>query len=169
MTKMRKMFIIILSAVILIEGGITYWQVININNQIRQADLDMDKLNKELDDILKEMESGTIKIDSQLRRFGHLPMPTNKVKTTYHDSYEDALIQDIDKNKGLVLVTIIDSKTNIVFKPTVDNLGKFHEGYIAPVTFQCMKKKKGKCDLSHDYKLYINNGLVQLVELRPIR
>lgn len=94
------------------------------------------------------------------------PMPINEVKVSYHDGgYENAWIQDMDQKEGLVLVTTIDSKMNIVFKPTAADLHKFHVGWIAPVTFQCMKLNQGKCDFKSPYKLFVSNGLVEVKQL----
>ena len=101
-----------------------------------------------------------------------LPPPTNGVTSSYHDekngkkNYEDADIQDIDKKRGIVLVTTKDSKMTIVFKPTFDNFHKFHIGWLAPVTFQCVKVNKGKCDFDSPYKLFVGNGLVEVKQLK---
>jgi len=48
----------------------------------------------------------------------------------------------VDKKEGLVLVVTTNSKMSIIFKPTADNLQKVNIGWVAPVTFQCTKKKK---------------------------
>lgn len=97
----------------------------------------------------------------------HLPPPTNEVNFSYHDGgYESAWIQDIDKEKGIVLVTTIDSKMTIVFRPTAEDLQKFNVGSVAPVTFQCTKLKKDKCDFSSHYKLFVSNALVEVELLK---
>ena len=158
----------ILVVVLLIEIGM-YWQLKQAEkyaDEIGQMSID---LGKDLDVLQQKLESMLAKADSRImKNYGHLPMPTNNVKSTYHDSYEDALIQDVDKKRGLVLVTTIDSKMDITFKPSADNLEKFHAhiGWIAPVTFQCTKKKKGRCDFSSPYKLFVSNGLVEMKEIK---
>ena len=87
-------------------------------------------------------------------------------KISFHDfGYEDSRIQDVDHRKGLVLVTTMDSKMSIIFKPAPENFEKFRIGSIAPVTFECTKEKKGKCDFNSPYKLFISNGLVELKDL----
>lgn len=99
----------------------------------------------------------------------HLPPPTEEVKSSHHDGgYEDAWIQDVDKKSGLVMVTTIISKISIIFKPSPKNLKKFHAhlNWIAPVTFQCTKKKKEKCDYGSPYKLFISNELVEVKQLK---
>lgn len=97
-------------------------------------------------------------------------LKTNEVMSSYHDkegkkNYEDSDIQDIDLKEGIVLVTTKDSKISIIFKPAPENLEKFHVGWIAPVTFQCTKLKKKKCDYDAPYKLFVSNGLVEVKEL----
>ena len=91
---------------------------------------------------------------------------TNTPTVSLHDSgHENSWIQDMDKEKGLVLVTTIDTKMAIVFKPAAGDLKKFRVGYLAPVTFQCTKLKKGKCDFKAPYKLFVSNGLVDVDQL----
>lgn len=93
--------------------------------------------------------------------------PTNGIIFSFHDGgYEDADIQDLDQKTGLVLVTTKESKISITFKPTADNFQKFHIGWIAPVTFQCVKIKNDKCDFNSSYKLFVGNGLVEVKQLR---
>ena len=94
------------------------------------------------------------------------PMSINEVVVSYHEKgHENAWIKEIDRESGLVRIATIDSRMSIVFKPSVDKLENFRVNWIAPVTFQCEKRKAGKCDLSKPYKLYVSNVLVEPVEV----
>ena len=116
---------------------------------------------------LKDLNNNVSELEAVFKNQRHLPEPTNGVNKSYHDGgYENAWILDVDKNTGLVLVKTVDSKMSVTFKPTTTNLRKFRIGSIAPVTFQCTKENKGKCDLNAPYKLFIRNALVELKELK---
>ncbi len=127
------------------------------------------------EEVEKEMKSLNKKLEELMRiadGMGNLPPPTNGVISSYHKkypkkNYEDSHIQDLDPKEGLVLVQTIDSKISIIFKPAPENFEKFSIGSIAPVTFECTKKKKGKCDLDYPYKLFISNAPVELKKFIP--
>ncbi len=160
----------ILVGALLIEVGL-YWRMkqavryqekyaSELDQMSRDLEKDLNFLSKELE---RKMTEANTKIMGQ---FQHLPTPTNGVTSSFHEKgYEDAWIQDIDKKEGLVLVTTIDSRVTIAFKPSAGDFKKFHVNWIAPVTFQCTKKKKGKCDFSSPYKLFVSNGLVEVKQL----
>lgn len=150
----------ILVVALLIEVGI-YWKVRHAESQARGLNMNLDILDEKLESLESKMAENC----PLMGPFQHLPMPANKVKKTYYDKQGESLIQDVDKEKGLVLVTTFDSKISIVFKPSDDAFQKFRVGSIAPVTFQCTKKKKGKCDFSSPYKLFVSNGLVEVKQL----
>lgn len=161
MTRRRKILLIILVSVLLANAGI-YWQPNRINND-RSA---IEKLNKEIARDLSELRKMMIELGAVMENEQQLPLPNNGVNSSYHDGgYEDSLVQDLDQKTGLVLVTTVDSKMTIVFKPTYDNFQKFHVGWRAPVTFQCTKIHKGKCDFMSPYKLFVGNGLVEVKQL----
>lgn len=102
---------------------------------------------------------------SQINFYKQLPDPPPAVTTSFHiNGHEDAWIQEV-REDGTVLVQIVDDKTNIFFKPAKKDLHRFRRP-IAAVTFECGKKPEEKCDLSEPYKLYINNVLVQLLEIK---
>lgn len=163
MTTRRKVLLIILVAVFLVEASI-YWQ----SKQISA----IEKLNKEIADDLSKLHKMITEARFAIENGQQLPPPTNGVTSSYHDekdgkkNYEDADIQDLNKKTGLVLVITKDSKISITFKPSVDNFQKFHIGWIAPVTFQCAKINKGKCDFNSPYKLFVGNGLVEVKQLK---
>ena len=144
-----------------------------LNSGISQATKDGEALKRDIENFDKEMASLIKDLEKSMAEAGliiakpqHLSKPTNGVTSSYHDGgYESAWTQDIDQKKGIVLVTTIDSKMSIVFKPADGDMEKFHVGWIAPVTFQCTKLKKGKCDFKSPYKLFVSNGLVEVKQL----
>lgn len=152
MTTGRKVLLVLLAAV-LIEAGV-YW---NANREENRLKIELDSIMAEADAIMKNRQ--------------RLPPPSNGVTNSYHDdkngkkNYEDAWIDDIDKKKGIVWARTFDGKMRIVFKPAPENLEKFHKNWIAPVTFECTKLKKGKCDFESPYKLFVSNGLVEVKRL----
>ena len=142
MTKSRKEFLLTIFILIL---------VLLFNKNTKK---ELEFLNKELDRII-------IEVDVMKKELQRPSLPTNGFKTSFHKGgYENAWIQYVNQKTGLVLVTTIDSKLNIVFKPTPDNLNKFHIGWIAPVTFSCVKTKKGDCDFNSPYNLFVSNAPV---------
>lgn len=83
----------------------------------------------------------------------------------FHDNgFENAWIQY--NENGLVQVHLVGEKVSIVFRPPLDQIDKFSIGYLAPVTFDCNKKSRVKCDLSKPFKLYASNLLVEVVEIK---
>ncbi len=177
MTTRRKALLTILVVVFLVDVGIFRSrshksqnhqdQVINSNEDaIESLSREIKDKNSKLDRLIAEADI----IIGHLQQLRHLPpptKPTNGVKSSYHDGgYENVWIQDIDQKVELVLVTAIDSKMTIVFKPAADDLQKFHIGWIAPVTFQCAKINKGKCDFDSPYQLFVSNGLVEVKKLK---
>ncbi len=173
----RKAIWTILFTTVIIGAGIFYWRVSRLKNEVSQTanmienlSKDIDKFNKELDE-LDRMMAEIDKEDAIIKNLKHLPKSTDGVMSSYHDenngkkNYEDSWTQDIDQKEGIVLVTTIDSKMSIVIKPSAGDMQKFHVGWIAPVTFQCTKLKKGKCDFNAPYKLFVSNGLVEVKQL----
>lgn len=147
--------------------GVISWRSKKLLNQINNTRTEVESLLKELESLNERLNRMLAEADMMTGQFQHLPPPTNGVKTSYHDGgYEDSWIQDIDKETGLVLVTTKDSKMSIIFKPASENLPKFHVGWLAPVTFQCTKIKKKKCDFNFPYKLFVSNGLVEVEQLQ---
>ncbi len=129
---------------------------------IEEAEKELKALNKKLDFMIAQADA-TIK-DLQERAAKTLVF---EARNNYHDAgYENSWIQDIDKEKGRVLVMTVDSKISIIFKSAPENLDKFHVGWLAPITFQCTKLKKNKCDFSAPYKLFVSNGLVEVEQLK---
>src|SRR3989344_7476237 len=107
MTKSRKAFLLTIFILVL---------VLLFNKNTKK---ELEFLNKELDRMI-------IEVDVMIKELQRPPLLTNGVKTSYHSGgYENAWIQDVNQKTGLVLVTSIDSKMTIVFKPTPDNLQKF--------------------------------------------
>ncbi len=164
--------------VLSVIGGVIFWRMYGIKNQtkkilttIEEPNKDDGNFNKEIADLIKDLDKMIAEADVMITKPQHLPKPTNGVNTSYHDekngkkNHENAWIDDIDEEKGIVLVRTIDSKISIIFKPTSENLVRFHKGSIAPVTFQCTKIKKGKCDFKAPYKLFVSNGLVEVKQL----
>ena len=119
-------------------------------------------------DIIEKLHRAIANMES----LEQLPPPTNGVTSSYHyekdgkKNYEIADIQDTDQKRGIVLITTKDSKISIIFKPSPDNLEKFHVGWLTPVTFQCVKVNEGKCDFNSPYKLFVGNGLVEVKQLK---
>lgn len=163
MTTRRKVLLIILLGVFLVEVSV-YWQ--------SKQDRAIKKLNKEIANNFDKLDRMIKEARFAIENGQQLPPPTNGVMSSYHDekdgkkNYEDADIQDLDEKTGLVLVTTKDSKISITFKPSADNFQKFHIGWITPVTFQCAKVNKGKCDFNFPYKLFVGNGLVEVKQLK---
>ena len=160
------MLLFILVAMFLVGAGI-YWQSKQLKNQINHALIALENIEKDIANLNNELDRMVAESDATIQHLQHLPPPTNGVTSSYHDGgYENAWVQDIDKKSGLVLVTTKDSKISITFKPSADNLEKFHVGWIAPVTFQCTKVKKRNCDFKSPYKLFVGNGLVEVKQLK---
>ena len=168
MSTRRKVLLVILVVVMIISGSVYLNK--QANDQATGTENlgrdELENLSGDLDSLIKELERLIAQADASIETLQHLPQPTNEVKKSYHDAgHENAWIQDVDKKAGLVLVVTIDSKMSIIFKPTADNLQKFNIGWVAPVTFQCTKKKKGKCDFDAPYKLFVLNGPVEVKQL----
>ncbi len=179
MTTGRKVFSSAFIVMWVFVSGI-FWQLnrrlSQLNNQtnnqisvLESWENDIDKLNKELDE-LDRMIAEIDKADAAIKNLQRLPKPTNGVTSSHHDkdgkkNYENSWIDDIDKEKGIVLVRTFDGKMLIVFKPAPENLDNFNKSWIAPVTFQCTKFKKKKCDYDAPYKLFVSNGLVEVKQL----
>lgn len=100
-----------------------------------------------------------------------LPTPhVNDAKPLVHEQqsfhaqgHEDAWILPVEN--GLFSVMVIDSRARIFFHPDAGDINKFKVGYIAPVTFDCVKNKKDECDFSKPYRLYISNRLVKMEKI----
>ncbi len=157
----------ILVVVLLIEIGI-YWWIKQTNWYIDNMLVPhIEDLNKDLDFFQKKQER---KLEGanfiMMGPFQHLPMSTNNVKKTYHDKQEEAWIVGVYENNE-VKVQTIDSKIEITFRVVEAEWQKFRSkvNWIAPVTFQCTKKKNGKCDFDSPYKLFVSNGLVEVKQL----
>ncbi len=173
MTARRKelLAIFVVMLVLVFVGG-TYWQSIQLkqlkkNNETKSNLTNLDNTEKEIAGLNKELGRMIAEADLIIKSLQPSPLPAKRIKKSYHDGgYEDAWIQDIDQKKGIVLVETIKSKMSIVFKPATDDLQKFNVGWLAPVTFQCTKLKKGKCDFKSPYKLFVSNGLVEVKQLK---
>lgn len=175
MSARRKELLIVLIVAMSFSGGIYFnkqlsnqatIQIEQVDNSISDEELKYlsegwARLNKETDSMIAEADV----VIEDLKRSSQ--PAKQEIKKSYHDGgYERSLVQDIDPEKGLVLVTTIDSKISIIFKPAPENLDKFHVGWWPPVTFQCTKKMKGKCDFNFPYKLFVNNGLVEVKQIK---
>lgn len=171
MSTRRKVLLTILVVVFLVDVGI-FWRRAHKSESQNNTDV-IEKLSKEIESLNKEPDIMIAEADGDIENLRylhkHLPPPPQEVKSSYHTAgYENSWIQDIDKETGRVLVTTMDSKMSIIFKPAPWNLDKFHVGWIAPVTFQCTKLNKKKCDFGAPYKLFVSNGLVKVEELRSL-
>ncbi len=87
--------------------------------------------------------------------------PGNEVKSSVHDSYENAWILGVNKELGYVQVQTVESKITLVFKPPQVVLTRFKPPNITPITFSCAKTAKGECDFSVPYLIYAGNTLVE--------
>src|SRR3989344_5155067 len=97
--------------------------------------------------------------------YPYLKKPSNDLFIGIHkQGYENSFIQFIEN--GLVQIQTVDTRSVIVFRPSHRSLKRFRLGYIAPVTFSCVKVMDNKCDLSRPYKLYVSSVLVELIEMR---
>lgn len=169
MNTRRRVLLAILIIVTLVIGGRNLnKQESNQENQVENfSDAELERFVEEMTRINKELERLIVNADMTIKDYQNLPQPTNGTKKSYHDGgHENAWVQDVDEKEGLVLVTTVDSKMSIIFKPAPEDLKKFHVGWIAPVTFQCTKKNKGKCDFDSPYKLFVSNGLVKVELLK---
>jgi outer membrane murein-binding lipoprotein Lpp len=168
MTIGRKLLALwaIIVAVLVVWGVGISWRAHRVKSEVNNVGSTLDELNKDIADLNKELEKMIAEADAAIKKTQHFPKPTNGVNVSYHDGgREDSWVQDIDKKEGIVLVTTIDSRKSIVFKPAPGAIENFHVGWIAPVTFQCTKIKKGKCDFKAPYKLFVSNGLVEVQQL----
>lgn len=169
MSARRRVLLLVLIIVTFVIGGRNLnRQELNQKNQIESLSNDeIENFIKEITHLNKELDRLIANADMTIKDYQLLPQPINEVKKSYHDDgHENAWVQDIDEKEGLVLVTTTDSKMSIIFKPTSDDLQKFHVGWIAPVTFRCTKRIKGKCDFNAPYKLFVSNGLVKVELLK---
>jgi len=88
------------------------------------------------------------------------------IKTSFHENgYENAWIKEVNQKQLLIKVKTVDSKIEIYFRPEPEYMKRFHENWIAPVTFDCGQKPNEECDPSKPYKLYVSNVLVEPVEV----
>lgn len=76
--------------------------------------------------------------------------------------YEDSWILRVEKE---VTVNIVGSKTLITFEPLKQDLSRFREGPISPITFYCDGKPSKDCDLKKPFLLYANNRLVRFIKI----
>lgn len=169
MSARRRVLLLVLIIVTFVIGGRNLnRQELNQKNQIESLSNDeIENFIKEMTRLNKELDRLIANADMTIKDYQRLPQPTSEIKKSYHDDgYENAWVQDIDEKEGLVLVTTTDSKMSIIFKPTSDDLQKFHVGWIAPVTFRCTKRIKGKCDFNAPYKLFVSNSLVKVELLK---
>ena len=119
--------------------------------------------------VLFQIEFAEIQSKNSARELG------NTVSSSFHDdiykdgvlvkNHEDGWVKVIDSEKNIVEVATIDSKTKIIFHTDSEHLKKFNIGWIAPVTFECIKMKDGDCDFKKPYTLYVGNRKVELVEV----
>ena len=119
--------------------------------------------------VLFQIEFAEIQSKNSARELG------NTVSSSFHDdiykdgvlvkNHEDGWVKVIDSEKNIVEVATIDSKTKIVFHTSPEHLEKFNIGWLAPVTFECIKIKNGSCDFKKPYTLYVGNRKVELVEV----
>lgn len=89
--------------------------------------------------------------------------PVQEQQSFHAQGHEDAWILSVEN--GVVSAGVVDSKALIFFRPDAGDINKFREGYIAPVTFDCVKDKKGECDLSKPFRLYVSNRLVKMEKI----
>lgn len=88
--------------------------------------------------------------------------PQQEVTSNFHDiGYENAWIQFKDAKERLVQVQTMESKIAIVFRVKKrEDMKRYNEGWIAPVTFLC-RQNRIDCDIGSQVKTYIGNLEVQ--------
>lgn len=100
----------------------------------------------------------------------NLPEIQTKVdKGTFHDKYELAWIQLVDRVNRLVQVETVESRVIIVFAPEKKDVPHFRVGSVAPVSFSYEKNAKGEHDFIKPYKMYVSNELVEVLAWRFTR
>lgn len=87
-------------------------------------------------------------------------------KGTFHDKYELAWIQLVDRVNRLVQAEIVESRVIIVFAPEKKDVPHFRVGSVAPVSFSYEKNAKGEHDFIKPYKMYVSNELVEVLAWR---
>lgn len=164
MSTRRKVLLLILVVVSVVQAGI-YWKSRSLCND-KSA---IEKLNKELAKDLSELQKMVVELGAAIENEQQLPSSTNGVTSSYHyeidgkKNYEEAWILPV-KN-GVFSVRVIDSRALIFFRPEAGDIDRFKVGYVAPVTFDCVKDKKGECDFSKPYRLYVSNRLVKMEKI----
>lgn len=93
----------------------------------------------------------------------------------FHDiGYENAWVQFVDRDKGLVQVQTVGSRIVIVFRPKKrGDLSRYRVGWVAPVTFRCRDNSADRvpqeramphsenCDIGSQLKTYVSNAEVE--------
>ena len=92
--------------------------------------------------------------------------PKSGSKSNFHSSgYENARVLNIYKEKGLVQVWTVSSKITILFRPQKGIMEQFEEGWLAIVTFECVKKR-GQYKFIFPIIVYISNDQAQIKEIK---
>lgn len=122
-----------------------------------------------------QLQIEVAEVQSKIRSRNSAREPNNSVTSSFHDdvnkdgvlvkNYEDSRVKVIDSEKNLIEVTTIDSKRKITFHTSSEHLKKFNVGWLAPVTFECIKTNDGGCDFTKPYILYVGNKKVELVKV----
>lgn len=130
---------------------------------------------KEVEWLWAQLQIEVAEVQSKIRSMNNAREPNNSVTSSFHDdvykegvlvkNYEDSRVKVIDPEKNLIKVTTIDNKTKISFRTSSEHLKKFNLGWLAPVTFECIKTSEGSCDFTKPYVLYVGNQKVELIEI----
>lgn len=130
---------------------------------------------KEVQWLWVQLQIEVAEVQSKMRSMNKAREPNNSVTSSFHDdvyrdgilvkNYEDSRVQVIDSEKNLIEVATIDSKTKIIFHTSSEHLKKFNVGWLAPVTFECIKLNNGRCDFTKQYTLYVGNQKVKLIKV----
>ncbi len=130
---------------------------------------------EEVEQLWAKFQIEFAEIQSKIKSRNSVREPSNGVTSSFHDDiYKDGIwvknhevsqIKVIDPEKNIVEVATIDSKVKIIFHTDPEHMKKFNLGWLAPVTFECIKMMDGICDFKKPHTLYVGNQKVELVEV----